>query len=380
MAPPPPIRDLTRPVIKSPLRLLFLTGFSLVCLGFSLLAVAALLGFASPVLDLFNHMQAVLFLGLAALLVAIALFVRTEPWRAVLLTTVATGLLSSAVIVVPEALAVFEPRPPFPTDGRPVYTLMTHNIFGRNYDMKRVAREILSADPDIVAIQEFFDPQRKRLAPLLDGRYPYHIACAGGRRAFVALFSKMRFTTDSSEECVTTGAKAQRVGRIIARFAGRDGRPFTVITTHLDWPLPTSRQTAEFAALAGSVNRVEGPLIVAGDFNSTSWSYALRRFAAGTGLTRQVHGLPTWPLRFYIMGWRNTFPFLPLDHVMTKNGIAVHSLALGAPDGSDHLAVIVKFTVGGPETGGAQADAVVAQSETASVRPSAVSRRSPPTR
>lgn len=330
---------------KSFLSRLLVAGHSAVCVLVAAFAVAGALGFASPVLDLFNHLQ-VLWLAILVPLGLVVPIIRPPGRLRVLLSTIVfLGATASAVVVVPETLAGFGFRPAPPTDGRPVYRLMTHNLFGRNYDMKRVAAEILRENPDIVAVQEYFDEQRHRLGPLLAKAYPYSLACGGGRRAFVALFSKLPFTTSPDEECVTDGGKSERVARIIAQFKGRDGVPFTVVTTHLDWPYPISRQTSEFDTLSGAIAKINGPLILAGDFNSTSWSYALRSFASKADLTRQTRGLVTFPARFFVFGWRDTVPFLPLDHIMTRGGITVHELHRGAPTGSDHLPVIIDFSV-----------------------------------
>jgi len=40
-----------------------------------------------------------------------------------------------------------------------------------------------------------------------------------------------------------------------------------------------------------------------------------------------------------------TIPFLPLDQVFTRGGIAVHELHAGSDDGSDHLPVAFTFSV-----------------------------------
>jgi len=39
------------------------------------------------------------------------------------------------------------------------------------------------------------------------------------------------------------------------------------------------------------------------------------------------------------------FPFLPLDHVMTRNGVSVHEMYAGPDTNSDHLPVIFSFSV-----------------------------------
>ena len=310
-------------------------------------AILGFLGFASPYLDLFNHLQLLMFLALVAALAATPVLTRAGVARNFFVSIVATGFVASSAIFIPELTSSFAPRPALPTDGRPVLTVMTHNIFGLNYDMAGFDRYVASVNPDIVALQEFFPEQSAELTPLLKTRYPFHVTCEGGKRANIGLFSKLPFVQTIDGACARRLAKGERTAHIIARFQPENGEAFTLVTTHLDWPVPVQRQRDEYAALASVLNGIAGPLMVMGDFNSTPWSYAQRDFVSMTGLTRHTRNLPTFPaLWWYANDWRPALPILPLDHVMTRDGITVHSLATGAMTGSDHLPVVFSFSVG----------------------------------
>jgi endonuclease/exonuclease/phosphatase family metal-dependent hydrolase len=170
----------------------------------------------------------------------------------------------------------------------------------------------------------------------------------GGKRANIALYSRLPFVQVDDHACPDDAYGETRSGHIIATFTLKDGTRFSVMTTHLDWPAPKmARQAEQFETLREAIAKIDTPLILAGDFNSTSWSYALRDFTAAAGLTRQDHNIFTFPMRFYIAGWRDTWPpFLPLDHVMTRGPVAVHGLHAGPATGSDHLPLIFTFSVG----------------------------------
>jgi len=319
---------------------------SIGALGVSALAVLAVLGFAVPYFDLLNHLQALLFIGTLLSLLFVPALLGRGVWRRFVLAATATGFFASAITVVPEFTASLQPRPPVPASGQTVVKVMTHNLFGMNYDMLRVLDVIKREQPDIIALQEFFGEQRSELGPLLKETYPYSVFCRGGKRANLGLFSKLPFTQEQGAACPDDAYGAQRTGHILGLFELPDGSHFSLMTTHLDWPAPKmARQREEFAELQAAVAEVEGPLVVVGDFNSTSWSYALRGFGRSTGLTRQDHGLLTYPALFYYLGgWRETLPFLPLDHVFTR-GVAVHDLHTAGMTGSDHLPVVFTFTV-----------------------------------
>jgi endonuclease/exonuclease/phosphatase (EEP) superfamily protein YafD len=226
---------------------------------------------------------------------------------------------------------------------------MTHNVFGLNYDMQRVNKVIAAEDPDIVVLQEYFVEQSTDLHPLLSARYPHFVRCRGGKRANLGLYSKLPF--DHAGDCPEDAAGSQRTATILATFTLADGSGFSLITTHVDWPFPVERQQAQLAALAEAAKAVEVPLIVVADFNSTPWSYALKGFAAEAGMERQDHNLVTYPLRFTVpyridrRGLIDTIPFLPLDHVFTRDGVLVHELHRGAETGSDHLPIVFSFSV-----------------------------------
>ncbi len=333
---------------------------ALVVVGASLPAVLALIGFAVPLFDLFNHLQLLLFIGtLGGLLLALLLRLR-RGWMVLALV----GFAASAWTFGPEWLSGFAPRQE--VTGATTLKVMTHNVFGLNYDIARVDAAIRAEDPDIVALQEFF-PEQAGLAQLLKDRYPYFVQCRGGKRANLALFSKLNFEPIMRvEDCPPNARGEQRTAHITARFVLRDGTTFSLLTTHMDWPYPAERQRDQFDAAAEAINAIEGPLLVVGDFNSTPWSYAMKHFEAATGLARETRNLLTYPELFTVpagaarLGFlplepttctRDCFtrllrlmPFLPLDQVFQR-GITVGDLHTGSETGSDHLPVVFTFAL-----------------------------------
>lgn len=310
------------------------------------MAVAAALGFAHPVADLFNHAQPLLFYGSLAAMLFCGVFVRSGILRPLALAVAATGFAASALTYVPEFInGVAARHEALPVD-RPVYSLMTFNVFGRNAERDALANYIIATDADIVALQEYSPEVRRAIHPMLAGHYAHFQYCAGGQRAFVGLYSKLAFEPLSEDVCSASVANTERIARIVVRFAPEEGAPFALATTHHDWPAPVTRQAEQFASLRDALETVDLPLMLVGDFNSTPWSYALRRFVAEAGLTRHTFNLPTFPkLWYYLRGWRWTPAILPIDHVMSLGGIAVHEIDRGEASGSDHLPIVLRFSV-----------------------------------
>lgn len=334
--------------LKSIIAALVAAGFLLACCILAGMAVSGVLGFIYPAMDLANHAQPVLFFGLIALVITTPFFVKFAAARALALAIAATGLVASSVIYVPETVAGFLPRPPISGDN-PTYRLMTFNVFGRNEEPETIARTVGTIDPDIVALQEYSPQVRSVLHPLLAERYPHFQYCAGGQRAFVGLYAKIPFEPLEADACSSSIMSRDRTARIIVRFDVPDAPDFALATTHNDWPAPITRQAIQFAMLRDALSTVDAPLIVVGDFNSTPWSYALRNFVAEAGLVRHTRNVPTFPtLWYYLRDWRPMFPILPIDHVMTRGGTQIHTLRTDDPSGSDHLPIVVEFSVAEP--------------------------------
>lgn len=321
---------------------LYVAGCLLICA----MAIAAVFGFFHPVADLFNHIQPVLFFGALAAILLSGIFVRPGVARALAASLAATAMTMSALVYVPEFVQGLAVRFEAPSTDRPVYTLMTLNVFGRNEMPEELADYIVAIDADIVALQEYSPEVRRAVHQTLATHYGHFQYCAGGKRAFVGLYSKLPFEPLSEDVCSASIANPERTARIVVRFAPTEGPAFALATTHNDWPAPVTRQAEQFASLRDALATVELPLMLAGDFNSTPWSYALRGFVAEAGFTRHTFNLPTFPKLWHYLGdWRWTPAMLPIDHVMSRGGIRVHDLQRGKASGSDHLPLIVTFSV-----------------------------------
>lgn len=307
------------------------------------LAILALFGFAVPEFDLLNHGQILLLPGTIIGLLIVVLLLRGQG-RSVAVIVALAGIAASANVMLPEFVGSLRQRPVAPESG--TITLMTHNLFGMNYEMEKVTAAIFAENPDIIVLQEYFGEQATDLHPLLLAKYPFFVRCRGGKRANLGLYSRLPFEQTEDGACPNDAYGTARTGHILATFRTGSDETFSVLTTHMDWPIPADRQRTQLNALSEVVDKIEGPMILAGDFNSTPWSYALRDFVARNGLVRETMNLFTFPMSWYYFGaWRDTLPFLPLDHVMTRDGVVVHDIHAGRATASDHLPVVFTFSV-----------------------------------
>jgi endonuclease/exonuclease/phosphatase (EEP) superfamily protein YafD len=121
--------------------------------------------------------------------------------------------------------------------------------------------------------------------------------------------------------------------------------PVTVLGIHAPWPTQAAlaREHADFLPILRSYPAAT--TILAGDFNSTPWSFARRRDDRDFGLVRRTRALFTWPLAGR---HRPPFPVLPIDHVYAGPAWATVGVARGPRVGSDHYPVLVTLSPTAP--------------------------------
>jgi endonuclease/exonuclease/phosphatase (EEP) superfamily protein YafD len=117
-----------------------------------------------------------------------------------------------------------------------------------------------------------------------------------------------------------------------------------LLGVHLYSPVSKDRfdmRNRQLSALAKIVNKLNQPVILVGDFNTTPWSSYFKDFIQKTGLKESRRGFgvyPTWPARFAPLR-------IPIDHSLTSKEISIKSFSLGQNTGSDHYPIILDFSI-----------------------------------
>lgn len=317
------------------LLLLLLASATLV----SLPLIAGFFGSAHPAFDSFAHFR----LHLALALFAISLLlVLTRGSRLTGAAGVAFALAAAATtgaLPFGRGLGPYgeqEPR----AEGRAVYRLMHMNLRFDNPETGKVLSLVGRYRPDVITFNEVSTSWRERLKPL-DAAYPYRIVCnLPGHGGGVAILSLRPFAEGSTTACIDGGTFA--IAQI--DFGGREA---AVATLHLHWPWPFD-QTAQVAGLQPVLRALPENTLLAGDFNATPWSATVRTAAASGGLTTVGPFGPTWIYRRLPSGL--LFAGLPIDQMLAKGGIAIHSARTLEPAGSDHVALLAEFSIHAPTT------------------------------
>jgi endonuclease/exonuclease/phosphatase (EEP) superfamily protein YafD len=211
-------------------------------------------------------------------------------------------------------------------------TLLALNAWHQHGDARRLERYLATAPADVVVLSEF-GPDKRSLLANLKAVYPFQVDCADQWPCSLALLSRVpleaagvgRIALEDREE-----RASDMPAFVWAKLAGS----LTVIGTHLHRP---SRDpylhASQVSALTEFVRRIEGPLVLAGDLNTSPWSNAFRKLRAATGLTPASILLPSWP------AWPLALPQVALDHIFVSGELAVAAAGTGPAVGSDHLPV-----------------------------------------
>lgn len=292
----------------------------------ALVAVAALSGLGHRLPDLLAQFTA------PALVAAVALcgvFLLARLWDMAALGAGVAGLLVLAVWPqwTPERGRAL---------GSESLTLYSANLWARNADVDAIARSIEQADADVVMLIELGDAPAARLDTIL-AAYPHRVSSprkdrpSGAARSVIASRRPLKRLRD---------AEGQGLAALAVQAETSLG-PISLVAVHLTRPWPFQHpygQISQAQRLAGLRAGLDGPVVVAGDFNSVSSGRIGRQVRTETGLIPAPAFPGTWPSALPpALG-------ISIDHVWRSPDLALVERRLGAKTGSDHRPVIVRLT------------------------------------
>ncbi|MEX0810021.1 MAG: endonuclease/exonuclease/phosphatase family protein [Dongiaceae bacterium] len=321
--------------------------FRLLLRWFSLTVLAALIGAALATLiadffwffDLFSHFRAQYVV--AAIAVAILLF-WLRPRSAALVALLLAGWHSYIYFDVPKARHA--------DSCADTIHLMTFNLQYRNREKAAAIDALSLARVDILVLEENWQDWAPHLDRLGD-EYP-HAAPEDWRDAdgptilsrFPIVDARIvrPFESASLDVDPARSAFAAAMWYLVARIEIREGGA-TVIAVHAPYPngtFLTGLRNAYLEDVATLARAIDGPVIVAGDFNTTPWSPAFDPLFETAGLMSAGLPLMTWPSWFPPAG-------IPIDHVLVNDRISSFGAGRGPDLGSDHLPVLASLCIDG---------------------------------
>ena len=252
---------------------------------------------------------------------------------------------------------LFARRPDLAPAAGPGLTVMTLNVLARNPAHAELAAAVAAEDADLVALQELTSAAAAHLEAALGPRYP-HRALQPAPESGAGVLS--RHPLRDAEPIVLSDGEHQAQRLVV----DAPGGPLTLVNLQLPIPrftwserglgplhLPVGYdgepRSAELRRLLALVDRVDGPLLVVGDFNMTEYSLDYRRVqarlgdayrAVGRGFGHTFPRLGAVPARLPA-----PWPVLRLDYVWHSPELRPLSARVGPSGGSDHHAVVVRL-------------------------------------
>lgn len=269
-------------------------------------------------LDLFSHFRWQ-YLGICLVAVLWTLFRRR---RLVLIVALASFLLNAWLL---GSLGLGLPRQP--SIGPEPLRVVSLNVLTSNPDKQRVLDYLRTTNADIIFFMEV-DSAWAQALEVLKADYPHALMREQEDNFGSALFSRVPL-----KDLRVFKNLESDMPSIQARLS-LGGRELMLIGTH---PLPpigggmaASRDT-QLRGLAEMVKKLDEPVILVGDLNSTPWSHGMRLLRAGTALDYRCPD-PAW-----MPTWRVGTPFaIPIDHALCTPPLVISTRKIGPDVGSDH--------------------------------------------
>jgi endonuclease/exonuclease/phosphatase (EEP) superfamily protein YafD len=217
------------------------------------------------------------------------------------------------------------------------YRLVLSNVLGHNQQYDKILDFIHSANPDLMILIEVQAHLMDALQPILD-HYPYTYPHVRDDNSGLALLSSLPLQSVESRYF----GDAEKPS-IVARLH-LDGKLLTVIGTHPPPPkrrFMTDQRNRQMLDIAHFAADQTGEVLLVGDLNMTSWSYSFQDLLQHSRLhdSRLGFGIqPTWPMPNLLLA-------VPIDHVLHTPGVYPHRRHTGPLIGSDHLPVILDFSL-----------------------------------
>jgi len=305
-----------------------LTALALVVAGV-LFAVSVDLGIPGQALlqSLRFHIAAAL-LGLVVLLFVAGAWRRA--WVFVFVFAISVGQGAAIIYHQQEARIALAATP-----GKPLLKLLSFNLLSGNQNGENIARFIAGSGADVAVLMEAA-PIASHVG-ILRQVYPYYAGCDDGSRCGgVVLLSR----TPLADITVQSMSGAWQ-NRLVTASTTIDGQKLNIVAAHLVKPYFDDFAAEEFAKLGAVIGRLDGPLVLAGDFNAAAWSASIEGLVQRRNLAPGPSYPATWPVRLGPLG-------VPIDNVFTRAPLVISEVnALEDAMGSNHRGLLAEIRLTG---------------------------------
>ena len=260
------------------------------------------------------------------------------------LKAIAMALLGIGVALIP-AFDVPTARPA--RDGGGGLKVITANLFVGNTEGPAGFIEILRREkPDIVVLEETTRAWDEALSAA--GLYPYQSSTESRARDSLKVFSRLPIRAETELKRAFTEEHAYKQPLRLELELG--GKPLFLYAFHPETPRRPWQWRDRNAYLSAAADAVKGdlekgPVIVAGDWNTPTWSPFFRGFLRQAGLASTAGGWLQPVTRFSMKLDALAYIGASIDHVVVSPDISVRAHRIGPAFGSNHLPVIAELSL-----------------------------------
>ena len=295
-----------------------------------LLTLGAAFGQYDCRLDLLSHFRPWYFL---IELIALCIFFSLRQYKWVAITSI--FLIANSIPLIP----LYYPQK---AEGETAHRLklMQFNVCAPAKDYAPLSHYLLQEKPDLVVLEEcgercFQNLNRDKMFTY----YPHAYRKTPLRHRLVVL-SKFPITgatnpiffADPAIELLTIDFKKN---------------PINLLVMHSTRPSSGKRyyenQIEQFRQIGQIAAKSKFPFLMAGDLNVSPWNYSFNQLIKKSHLKNSMDGFGFQPSFPIFVSRYNTFPLIPIDHVLVSKQFQVLSRRTGQRLQSDHLPVIVEL-------------------------------------
>jgi endonuclease/exonuclease/phosphatase (EEP) superfamily protein YafD len=266
----------------------------------------------------------ILAVGFCIGLIAVLLGAR---WRGALFLLVTMG---SAVPGVAAVGDFYARRTQIEAPPAARFRFLSFNVLVFNEQASELVESILADPPDVMLVME--TPGIRDYFDDLETVLPYRLGCVDDN-CDISLHS--RFPIADGETLPLPPFFRERV--VIGRI-DVGGAEVTIAGLHLSKPYFDDASWGELYFLRQRLREIEGPMVVAGDFNAAPWSEPVARFGEVLELIPGPWPEATWPVELGALG-------VPIDNVFTRGAARLLTLEAGDAMGSNHRPLLAEVAI-----------------------------------
>lgn len=257
----------------------------------------------------------------------------------------AVVLLVPTLFIVTTYAPLFLPRTsPVQAGQQPPLRVMSYNIWGGNENIAAAHQLIVAQQPDLLFLQEVSLGISRELFPRLSTLY--------GTQAPFILYDRQSEQAIVSRYPLHLTETSYRKGRVLKAIVDLPSGPTAVWNVHPFQPFPWELHFRQIQTLAEEITAVEGPLIVAGDFNTTEQAEPYRLISRSL---HNAHWEAGWGFGFSFPSADRQFKdhtpipsLVRIDHIFFNDRFyALRAGTLNRSGGSDHYPIVAELVPAG---------------------------------